>query len=56
MNSYVNKALFQLPGPDKYNNEKSPKNKPPIYTMRQKTKILDKMKTLEPANDNPGPG
>lgn len=28
----------------------------PRFSLRSRTKVLDKSKTIEPQNDNPGPG
>lgn len=39
-----------------YKNEKPNKISSPRYTMRHKTTMMDKTKTIEPQNRNPGPG
>lgn len=45
-----------MPSPTHYNKEKPNKINSPKYTLRQKTTIFDKTKTIEPQNKNPGPG
>ena len=46
---------LKFPAPNKYENMK-PKSRSPSFTMRPKTRTLDKTMSIEPQNDNPGAG
>jgi len=55
-NSYISKEQIAFPTSTQYKNDKPAKGSAPKYTLRQKTKLLDKSMTIEPQNKNPGPG
>jgi hypothetical protein len=55
-NSYIDKEQLAFPTSTQYNNDKPLKGAAPKYTLRQKTRVLDKSMTIEPQNRNPGPG
>ncbi len=54
--SYISREQIKVPSATKYNNDKLYQTNSPKYTLRQKTKIMDKSMTIEPLNTNPGPG
>ncbi len=45
-----------MPSSVQYSKEKPNKINSPKYSLRPKTTIIDKTKTIEPQNMNPGPG
>jgi hypothetical protein len=46
---------LKFPAPNKYENMK-PKSRSPSFTMRPKTRTLDKTMSIEAQNENPGAG
>ena len=51
---YLDLSNIKVPGPGSYNGDRLSKGS--LYSMRPRTKVLDKRMTLEPQNSNPGPG
>lgn len=45
---------MKFPSPNRYNNLRV--NPASSYSMRKKTKVLDKTMSIESQNDNPGAG
>ena len=54
--TYINRDLCRTPSADKYKITFINKPESPKFSMRPKTKIINKTLTLEPQNSNPGPG
>jgi len=46
---------LKVPAPNKYENMK-PKSRSPSFSMRPKTRTLDKTMSIEPQNNYPGAG
>lgn len=56
-NSYINRELFKIPGVGnyKYEGKRRVTEASPVYSLRQKTKVIDKAYSIEPQNSNPSP-
>ena len=48
--------MLKVPGSTKYEFEKKTTIGGPSFSMRPKTKILERSMTLDPEKENPGPG
>lgn len=53
---YISRELCRTPSSTKYRVDFTNKNKAPNYSMRPKTKMINKTMTIEAQNSNPGPG
>jgi hypothetical protein len=55
-NSYIPKEPLAVPSPSHYPSHNASCTNSPKYSLRPKTTVVDKTKTIEPQNSNPGPG
>lgn len=52
---YICRELSRTPSADKYKLNLNYKHKAPNYSIRPRTKMINKTMTIEPQNSNPGP-